>query len=160
MEAWVVWLMGLALLVVILATNETPPLMQSVRERYEQLLTTVRDDEELDPRWEPLRKRVILTGMCDWNKSKGAIAYNVNKGYEIYLCLDGADEPNEQRVNTLTHVLIHELAHSTVREYEHSDDFWKNFTDLRKYFASKGLFDPTNIGPFCGENIKPKELGP
>ncbi len=158
MDARVVWAIGLALLVGIIATNAPPPLMQATYERYEQLLETVRNDPDLDPRWEPLRKRVILTGMCDWNKRKGAIAYNVNKGYEIYLCLDGADDFDETRVNTLVHVLIHELAHSTVREYEHSDKFWTNFMDLRKYFADKGLFDPLDVGPFCGENIRPREL--
>jgi hypothetical protein len=158
MEAWIVWVLGIVILVGILATNSTPPLMRDVRERYEALLAAVRNDPNLDPRWEPLRKRVILTGMCDWNKRKGAIAYNVNKGYEIYLCLDGADDPDETRVNTLVHVLIHELAHSTVREYEHSDDFWQNFIDLRKYFEAKGLFDSMNVGPFCGENIRPRQL--
>lgn len=161
MEAWVVWLAGLILLGAILATNRSPRLMNEVHSRYNAILDVVRNDPDLDPRWEPLRKRVILTGMCDWNKRKGAIAYNVNKGYEIYVCLDGADAPlnttqGQTRVNTLMHVLIHELAHSTVREYEHSDNFWKNFTDLRSYFADKGLYDPQNLGPFCGENIKPR----
>lgn len=28
------------------------------------------------------------------------------------------------------HVLLHELTHSTVKEYTHSDAFWKNFTEL------------------------------
>lgn len=158
MEAWVIWALGLVLLAVILIFNKPPELFDAVRDRYEQILETVRDDDELDPRWEPLRKRVILTGMCDWNKSRGAIAYNVNKGYEIYLCLDGADQADERRINTLTHVLIHELSHSTVREYEHSDKFWNNFKDLRKYLYEKGLYDPNNLGPFCGEPIKSKGI--
>ena len=158
MDARIVWALGIVLIVVILATNKPPRLMVDVRGRYEDILEHVRSDPGLDPRWEPLRKRVILTGMCDWNKRKGAIAYNVNKGYEIYLCLDQAENTDETRVNTLVHVLIHELAHSTVREYEHSDKFWENFKDLRKYCASNGLFDPTNLGPFCGENIKARPL--
>jgi hypothetical protein len=158
MDDRIVWVAGIALIVGILAMNKTPELMQEVRGRYEDILETIREDPDLDPRWEPLRKRVILTGMCDWNKRRGAIAYNVNKGYEIYLCLDGADDPNETRINTLVHVLIHELAHSTVREYEHSDKFWQNFMDLRKYCTSKGLFDPSDLGPFCGENIRPRPL--
>ena len=158
MEAWVVWLAGLILLGAIILTNKPPPLLDEVRVRYDELLETVRNDPDLEERWEPVKNRVILTGMCDWNKRKGAIAYNVNKGYEIYVCLDGADNYDEKRINTLTHVLIHELAHSTVREYEHSETFWQNFKDLRKYFAEKGLYDPKNLGPFCGENIRPRAL--
>ena len=153
-DRWVVWALGLALIIVIVATNKPPDLLVEVRKRYERIMQALRDDPKLDPRWEPVKKPVILTGMCGWDKSKGAIAYNVNKGYEIYLCLEG-ESIDEKRINTATHVLIHELSHSTVREYEHSDSFWKNFKDFRKNLAERGLYTPGNVGPFCGENIKP-----
>ena len=152
-DRWVVWALGLALIIVIVATNKPPDLLVEVRKRYERIMQALRDDPKLDPRWEPVKKPVILTGMCGWDKSKGAIAYNVNKGYEIYLCLTG-ESIDEKRINTATHVLIHELSHSTVREYEHSDSFWKNFKDFRRYLAERGLYTPGNVGPFCGENIK------
>ena len=154
MDAWVVWALGLALIIVIVATNRPPDLLVKVRDRYERLMQTLHDDPKLDPRWEPVKKPVILTGMCGWDKSKGAIAYNVNKGYEIYLCLEGGETSDETRINTAMHVLIHELSHSTVREYEHSDAFWRNFKDFRKYCAQRGLYTPGDVGPFCGENIK------
>lgn len=154
MDAWVVWALGLALVLVVITTNREPDMMKEVRKRYDRIVQTVRDDPDLDPRWEPLKKPVILTGMCNWDKSKGAIAYNVNKGYEIYMCLGSDEALDETRLNTATHVLIHELCHSTVREYEHSDAFWKNFKDFRKYCSDKGLYTPGNVGPYCGENIK------
>lgn len=154
MDAWVVWALGLALVLIMVATNRQPDLLEEVRKRYDRLRQVLHDDPNLDPRWEPVKKPVILTGMCDWDKSKGAIGYNINKGYEIYICLDG-DADDETRVNTAMHVLIHELCHSTVREYEHSESFWKNFRDFRKYCARAGLYTPGNVGPFCGENIKP-----
>jgi hypothetical protein len=153
-DTWVVWALGLAIIIVIVATNRPPDLLVKVRDRYERLMQTLHDDPNLDPRWEPVKKPVILTGMCGWDKSKGAIAYNVNKGYEIYLCLEGGETSDETRINTAMHVLIHELSHSTVREYEHSDAFWKNFKDFRKYCAQRGLYTPGDVGPFCGENIK------
>lgn len=154
MNRWIIWALGLALIVVIIATNRPPDLMAEVRRRYEGLLRTLHADDNLDPRWEPVKRPVILTGMCDWHKSKGAIGYNVNKGYEIYLCMDG-DVNDETRVNTIMHVLIHELCHSTVREYEHSDSFWKNFRDFRKYCAKRGFYTMGDVAPFCGERIKP-----
>jgi hypothetical protein len=150
------WLVGLVLITVIILLNRPPDLFVQVRHRYDQLLKTLENDPDLDPRWEPVKKRVILTGMCKWDKSNGAIAYNVNKGYEVYICLDGSDKlSDETRINTAMHVLIHELAHSTVREYEHSDSFWKNFKDFKKYCEKAGLYTPGDVGPFCGEKIRP-----
>jgi len=139
--------LGLALVLVFWCRD--PPLLVKIKARYEKLLRAVRTDPDLDPRWEPVKRRVILTAMNGWSKAKGAIAFNVNKGYEIYLCMDGQD------VNTAMHVLIHELTHSTVREYEHSDDFWKNFKDFKKYCADVGVYTPGEVGPYCGENIRP-----
>lgn len=141
--------LALGLALVLMFWCRDPPLLVKIKARYEKLLRAVRTDPDLDPRWEPVKRRVILTAMNGWSKAKGAIAFNVNKGYEIYLCMDGQD------VNTAMHVLIHELTHSTVREYEHSDDFWKNFKDFKKYCAAVGVYAPGEVGPYCGENIRP-----
>ena len=141
--------LALVLVLVLAFGCRDPPLLTKIKARYEKLLRALRTDPDLDPRWEPVKRRVILTAMNGWSKAKGAIAFNVNKGYEIYLCMDGQD------VNTAMHVLIHELCHSTVREYEHSDDFWKNFKDFKKYCASVGVYTPGKVGPYCGENIRP-----
>jgi len=150
---WTVVTLGLVLVCAILMYGcRDPPLLAQLKQRYAKLLQVIRDDPNLDPRWEPLKKRVILTAMNGWSKAKGAIAYNVNKGYEIYVCMDNI---GPKALNTSMHVLIHELSHSTVREYEHSDNFWKNFKDLKKYCAGHDLYKPGYVGPYCGENIKP-----
>ena len=59
-----------------------------------------------------------------WWERGGGVGWNVYKGYEIGLCIDGT--PNQ-----IFHVLLHELAHCTVPEYEHSPQFWQNFRELR-----------------------------
>jgi hypothetical protein len=75
------------------------------------------------------------------------IGWNTNKGYEIGVCIDGT-------VNQIFHVLLHELAHCTVEEYEHSPQFWENFRDLRKVAESIGLYEiiPVEQG-FCKRTI-------
>jgi hypothetical protein len=145
----------LAFLVVILAINDQPPLLTALKDRYERLLWVLHTDPNLDPRWEPIKRRVILTAMNGWDKTKGAIGFNVNKGYEIYICMDMDPRIDpETRVNTAMHVLIHELCHTSVTEYEHSKNFWKNFNDFKAYCSEKGLYVQGNVGPYCGENIR------
>jgi len=152
----VVAMLLLGLLVAILVLNDQPPLLVQIKQRYERLLWTLHTDANLDPRWEPIKNRVILTAMNGWNKSKGAIGFNVNKGYEIYICMDmdPSIDP-ETRVNTAMHVLIHELCHSSVSEYEHSSNFWKNFKDFKQYCSEHGLYTMGDVGPYCGEDIRP-----
>jgi hypothetical protein len=78
---------------------------------------------------------------------EGFLGFNTNKGSEIGLCVDGC--PNE-----LMHVLLHELAHATVKEYDHSPAFWKNLDELKTFAESKKLYktidDPKG---FCGSRI-------
>ena len=80
----------------------------------------------------------------------GGVGYNTNKGGDIAVCLDG--EPNE-----IFHVLIHELAHCTVDEYEHSQEFWNNYIELRDICINLGIYEKIpNKTPFCGEHIQDK----
>lgn len=83
-------------------------------------------------------------------KMSGTVGYNVNKGADITICIDG-------EVNEIMHVLIHELAHSTVPEWTHSENFWNNFMELRGICESIGIYtrlpDKTK---FCGQYIQDK----
>jgi len=78
------------------------------------------------------------------------VGYNTNKGAEIVVCLDGT-------VNDVFHVLIHELAHCTVKEYTHSDQFWKNYIELRDMCADLGIYQQIpERKEFCGQHIQDK----
>jgi hypothetical protein len=92
-----------------------------------------------------LSRPVLLVGYL---KKKKELGYNTNKGYEICLCLDGT--PNQ-----IFHVLLHELAHSTVKDYDHNEEFWNNFKELRNLAAGWGIYEPiTEPQKFCGKSIK------
>jgi len=94
-----------------------------------------------------IKKPVPLTGM---QRMKGSVGYNTNKGAEIVVCLDGT-------TNDIFHVLIHELAHCTVKEYSHSEAFWKNYIELRDMCVELGIYE--NIPEkkeFCGQHIQDK----
>lgn len=139
MKALVILL--LVVLVYILATNTEDPLFTEIKRRYDIFLKKLPDEFDV------LRKnRAILT--VNTNTSKTEIAYNVNKGYEIYICLDG------RKINAAMYVLLHELAHITVKEYDHSKQFWSNFKKLREIAANIGVYSPEPEMEYCGQVIK------
>lgn len=137
---------SLAVVVAVLTRLNTEPEMLSLlKQRYAELREVLGDD----PRWKPIKKQSILTGLVGgYSKKNGAIGYNVNKGYEIYICLAGDD------VNSAMHVLIHELAHLSVSEYDHTVAFWKNFKDLKALAVGAGLYQEMGKREYCGESIR------
>jgi hypothetical protein len=112
---------------------------------YAQFLEKTRQEPNLPPGFDKLKKRVLLTTYRRpfWSKELG---YNMNKGGEISVCADS--DPN-----SMVHVLIHELAHSTVTEYKHNQQFHDNMKKVRQMFEKWGLYTPVKNVPFCGIKI-------
>jgi hypothetical protein len=120
-----------------------PENFTEVRKRYEILRNYVKNNP-VPEKFKVLDHEILLIGYL---KKKHELGYNTNKGYEIGLCLDGT-------VNQIFHVLLHELAHSTVSEYEHSTQFWQNFKELRELATQIGIYEPVNSSEkFCGKYI-------
>lgn len=121
-----------------LSTLREPYNLKRVKEKYKILR------ENLPDKFKILETPSIVTGFYPKNAE---IGYNVNKGYEIGLCMSGT--PNQ-----MFHVLIHELAHSTVKEYEHSPEFWANYKELREHCVKLGIYQEiTESTPFCDTYI-------
>jgi hypothetical protein len=93
-----------------------------------------------------LQQDVILTGMQKQGP-KGDVGYNVNKGHEIFLCLKGD-------LNSVMHVLLHELAHMTVTEYDHSSKFWENLRELKRVAIDMGIYQGIGAKTFCDGEIR------
>ncbi len=82
--------------------------------------------------------------------SGGSVGYNMNKGDEIGLCIDGS-------VNEIMHVLIHELAHSTVKNYAHDTKYWTKYKELRDVAISIGIYEEIpEKSEFCGRHVQDK----
>lgn len=140
-------LLGAALfacLLLVVRFNEEPVMLSQIKARYWAILDVLKQSG--DPRWLPILKPAIITGIK--GKKDGVIGSNVNKGYEIYICLDGDD------VNSAVYVLIHELAHMSVPEYDHSSKYWDNFKDLKKLCVANKLYTPAGDRRYCGDVIK------
>ena len=129
----------------ILFQTKEPQELVEVKEKYRVLREHIASTGH--PKYQMLVRCVPLTGFITMNDTVG---YNTNKGQEIALCLDG--KPNE-----IFHVLIHELAHCTVDEYSHSDQFWNNYIELRDMCVDLGIYEKIpERTKFCGQHVQDK----
>lgn len=130
----------------ILFQTREPTEFVEVKEKYEILRNHI--GETNNKKFGVLVHQIPITGL---KRMSGTVGYNVNKGADITLCLGGS-------VNEIMHVLIHELAHSTVSEWDHSTNFWNNYAELREICESIGIYtrlpDKTK---FCGQYIQDKK---
>ena len=130
--------------VVLLWATQEPANLIEVKRRYQILVDHIREKkDEIPEKFHVLENQIIITG-----RKGGDLGYNVDKGFEIGVCLDGS--PND-----MFHVLLHELTHSTVEEYTHSKQFWKNFGELRDMSVELGIYQRIpQRKKFCGEYIQ------
>ena len=131
------------LIIIIVIFNREDKMLREIKRRYNIFADHLRFHEKYS---NLCTNRSIITGM---KKKSDTIAYNVNKGYEIYIAID-----NESDVNSAMYVLIHEMAHNTVAEYDHSKEFWSNFKELRQIASTIGIYAPIQDSMYCGQNIK------
>jgi hypothetical protein len=120
------WILPLLVLNVIsLTTLKEPENFRALKELYTVFLANV------PSQFPELRRRSIILG---FQGDGTEIGYNVNKGYEIGVCLDGT--PNQ-----MFHVLLHELAHTTVKSFDHNEEFWKNLKELKEHCKGLGIYE-------------------
>ena len=135
----------LAAVVFLFYRAKRPEKLNEVNEKYKTLREHLRETK--NEKFHTLTQHTPITGKLWMN---GAVGTNTNKGGEIVLCLDG--KPNE-----IFHVLIHELAHCTLKEYSHSPEFWKNYEELRDICIDIGIYERvTEKTEFCGQHIQDK----
>jgi hypothetical protein len=111
------------------------PRMTKLKSKYYSFIET------LPEKYTVLKTPFLITGTYG-----GDVGTNVNKGGEIFICLDG-DE------NDHMHVLLHELTHSTVTEYDHTTRFWENFKELKELAQTRGLYTFVDSKKYCGKEI-------
>jgi predicted metal-dependent hydrolase len=131
--------------IIILFQTRDPRVFKEVKERYQILRSHLKKTN--NEKFKVLVQPIPLTGVT---RMSGTVGFNVNKGADITMCLDG-------NTNEIMHVLIHELTHSTVSEWDHSENFWNNYAELREICESIGIYtrlaDKTK---FCGQYIQDK----
>lgn len=127
----------------LLFMNRQNPLLIEIKNRYVILKNHLRDIGQFK---EIYSTDSIITGTTLKEKKIGT---NVNKGYEITLCLEGGLD----NIDSVMNVFLHELAHQTVSEYEHSEAFWDNFKKLREIATTLNIYRPIPDVVYCGQKI-------
>lgn len=129
----------------ILFNTKEDDRLQQVKVRYKKLREHLKSTNAEEFRM--LHEEIPITAHYGMPH---AIGYNVNKGAEIGLCIDGT-------VNDILHVLLHELAHCMVEEYSHSKHFWGQFDKLKNEAISIGIYENiTTRKAFCGKHVMDK----
>jgi|SRR5210317_517015 predicted metal-dependent hydrolase len=129
----------------LLQQTQQPRELVEVKEKYKVLREHLKETK--NEKYRMLYRCIPITGM---KRMEGSVGSNTNKGGEIVVCLDG-------NTNEIFHVLIHELAHCTVKEYSHSQQFWDNYIELRNICVELGIYQQIpNKTKFCGQHIQDK----
>ena len=129
----------------LLQQTQQPRELVEVKEKYRTLREHLKETK--NEKYHMLYHCIPITGM---KRMEGSVGSNTNKGGEIVVCLDG-------NTNEIFHVLIHELAHCTVKEYSHSQQFWDNYIELRNICVELGIYQQIpNKTKFCGQHIQDK----
>jgi hypothetical protein len=85
------------------------------------------------------------------------VAYSVNKGEELSLCIREKDTEKFIDENTIIFVAIHELSHIMTPETGHTPLFWDNMKYLLEKASSQGIYMPIdykqNPVTYCGMDI-------
>jgi predicted metal-dependent hydrolase len=129
----------------LLQQTQQPRELVEVKEKYKVLREHLKETK--NEKYRMLHRCIPITGM---KRMEGSVGSNTNKGGEIVVCLDG-------NTNEIFHVLIHELAHCTVKEYSHSQQFWDNYIELRNICVELGIYQQIpDKTKFCGQHIQDK----
>ena len=85
------------------------------------------------------------------------VAYSVNKGEELSLCVREKDTDVFMDNNIIIFVAIHELSHIMTPETGHTPLFWNNMKYLLEKASSMAIYTPTdyskNPETYCGMEI-------
>lgn len=138
----IAWILLVLVNIYLFRTTHEPPELVAVREKY----TTLREHLIKTGKYPMLHDAKPITAY--YRMWDGSLGFNVNKGFELGVCIDG-------EVNEIFHILLHELAHCTIPEYDHSDAYWNNYIDIRDIAISLGIYEkiPKRTN-FCGKDVQ------
>jgi len=90
------------------------------------------------------------------------VAYSVNKGDELSICIREKNTEKFIDTNTINFVAIHEMAHIMTTETGHTPLFWDNMKYLLEQGQEINIYEPQDYKKypvvFCGQEINSTPL--
>jgi hypothetical protein len=125
--------------------REAADYLATIYTKVNTLVTYMKDNnlpngeisDRLYHRWKKCKLRETST-------SDKSVAFTVNKGTEIRLCIRTADGKFEDP-NTAMFVILHELAHIASVSFGHNEEFRENFFIIAKLATKLDLYKPEDF---------------
>ena len=134
--------------------QEAANLLSEISDNLKQLITDLDDKDERNQR---LKKKFKTENITENIHGSIYVAYSVNKGDELSLCIRDKKTNKFLDKNTIMFVAIHEVAHIMTKETGHTKKFWANMKFLLEKAIEAGYYYPVNYSMtpmnYCGLEI-------
>jgi hypothetical protein len=140
-------------------------LMAKIHTNLETLINHYKSDPATiaDPRVKTMVERFNPNNMMENNIGEDSTSYSENKGEKIVVCLrDKTQGYPFVDMNTVTFVVLHEMAHLMTITIGHTPEFWANFRRILQDSIQCGIYQEVNYSknptPYCGMTITDSPL--
>ena len=90
-------------------------------------------------------------------ENESSIAFVINKGDEMSICLTNKETGNLEDINTTMFVVLHEVGHLMSVNWGHDEEFWTNFKLILRKAQEIDIYNYTNYNntpeEYCGISI-------
>jgi hypothetical protein len=139
--------------------------MAGIRQKLDTLIKRYKDDPAsmADPRVKILVERFNPSNMSENDLNADSTSYSENKGEKIVVCIRDKTPPYKfVDDNTVTFVILHEMAHLMTTTIGHTPEFWTNFKRILHDASAAGIYTPVNYArqpvEYCGMTITDSPL--
>tara|TARA_Y100000389_G_C17401902_1_gene485793 strand:+ start:421 stop:1038 length:618 start_codon:yes stop_codon:yes gene_type:complete len=91
------------------------------------------------------------------HKDEKSVAFVINKGDELSVCLTNKETGELEDINTTMFVVLHEVGHLMSVNWGHDDEFWTNFKYILRKAQEIDIYNYTNYNntpeKYCGISI-------
>jgi hypothetical protein len=138
--------------------NEAANKLASIGNSLQSLIDSLDEKEEEKGKYNKQLKESFNPDYITENiPGSTYVAYSVNKGEELSLCVREKDTDVFMDNNIIIFVAIHELSHIMTPETGHTPLFWNNMKYLLEKASSMAIYTPTdyskNPETYCGMEI-------
>lgn len=143
--------------------QEAADLMGRIHQKLDTLMDRYRAAHAADARVQMLLERFDPASLCENNVHADSTSYSENKGDRIVVCLRDKQRPYPLiDENTVTFVVLHELAHLMTVSVGHTPEFWANFRRILQDAIGAGVYQQVNYArtpvEYCGMTITDSPL--
>jgi hypothetical protein len=135
-------------------------MMANICSKVERLIENYKNDPSAmgDPRVKVMVERFKPENFSENDLDASSTSYSENKGDKIVVCMRDKTPPYKLvDENTVTYVILHEMAHLMTTTIGHTPEFWANFRRILLDASGLGIYTPVNYArapvAYCGMEI-------